>query len=602
MAYESKPFLKIRNGIKAPNGFHYMPNGKLMSDADHVAMFGYIDQKINSININLKDIHTDGETRRFSIFGDEYAIFSLKIFDSNATPKYYNFYTETWSTEVTGLDKISLNKNYTGSIAFPALTEVPGGVMKYTINLIAETCHNVRTIHANLVEVRNADNSININESKGSSSNVLTKILNQDTVKTLKLSAIAPSLYEASSSTVDGATSSSNRIVIDGDATDKNIVQVGDKVTSTGVAASVHALVGIINPDGDNTNEIQISISDSCSDGALIASTPPFNGMTPHDDDSDAGSDSFSVPSGNSFKSTFSVSLTPQSGRIFRVLRNPTVEDLCAYKTVTFGSAALALEGEDVSASTYFRWPVDNIASLKAGMLLDPARTGTGANTTTPAFISDYRTTKTEQQIIENAYGNYINSETVDDVVVDAVDTYNNIVTTVDRNGRTTAQAGNIIFDTKQADALKSDSGVRIFAHGPKNIETLTGVKVNISNIDVAFAGDGTNEAVSTTTSGAVSSSTTIGLTSVTNVSKGMQVRGVGISASTANPTVVSKSASTGGANITVSAAQTLESGQTLFFDNGSGNVTIRGTIEVSNMDIANVDLFFDVERFLESI
>ena len=599
MAYESKPFLKIRNGIKAPSGFHYMPNGKLMSDADHVAMFGYIDQKINSININLKDIHTDGETRRFNIFGDEYAIFSLKIFDNSATPKYYNFYTETWSTEVSGLDKISLNRNYTGSIVFPAHS---GSLIKYTINLIAETCHNIKTSHKNFSEVRNGDNSININKSKGSNSNVLTKILHQDAVKTLKLSAIAPALYEASSSTVDGATSSSNRIVIDGDATDKNIVQVGDKVTSTGVAASVHALVTEINPDGDNTNEIEISISDSCSDGAIIAFTPPFNGMTPHDDDSDAGSDSFSVPSGNSFKSTFSVSLTPQSGRTFKVLRNPTVEDLCAYKTVTFGSAALALEGEDVSASTYFRWPVDNIAGLKAGMVLDPARTGTGANTTTPTFISDYRTTKTEQQIIENAYGNYINSETVDDVVVDAVDTYNNIVTAVDRNGRTTAQAGNIIFDTKQADALKSDSGVRIFAHGPKNIETLTGIKVNISNITVAFAGDGTNAAVSTTTSGAVSSSATIGLTSVNNISQGMQVRGVGISASTANPTVVSKAASTGGANITVSAAQTLESGQTLFFDNGSGNVTIRGTIEVSNMDIANVDLFFDVERFLESI
>ena len=107
---------------------------------------------------------------------------------------------------------------------------------------------------------------------------------------------------------------------------------------------------------------------------------------------------------------------------------------------------------------------------------------------------------------------------------------------------------------------------------------------------------------MSTTTSGAVSSSTTIGLTSVNNISQGMEVRGVGISASTANPTVVSKAASTGGANITVSAAQTLESGQTLFFDNGSSNVTIRGTIEVSNMGIANVDLFFDVERFLESI
>ena len=46
-----QPFLKIKNGVKAPAGFHYMPNGKLMSDADHIAMFGYIEKKVKNIKM-----------------------------------------------------------------------------------------------------------------------------------------------------------------------------------------------------------------------------------------------------------------------------------------------------------------------------------------------------------------------------------------------------------------------------------------------------------------------------------------------------------------------------------------------------------------------
>jgi hypothetical protein len=106
----------------------------------------------------------------------------------------------------------------------------------------------------------------------------------------------------------------------------------------------------------------------------------------------------------------------------------------------------------------------------------------------------------------------------------------------------------------------------------------------------------------STTTSGAVSSSTTIGLADVGAVSQGMTVSGVGINAAAANPTVVSKSTNDGAGNIVVSSAQTLESGQTLFFNGGSSNITIRGTLKVSNMAINNVDIFFDVERFLAAV
>ena len=44
MAYKDKSekFVKIKDGVVAPSGFHYMPNGKLMSDADHITINGYV--------------------------------------------------------------------------------------------------------------------------------------------------------------------------------------------------------------------------------------------------------------------------------------------------------------------------------------------------------------------------------------------------------------------------------------------------------------------------------------------------------------------------------------------------------------------------------
>ena len=506
------------------------------------------------------------------------------------------------------LSKKSISGGYTGSVKFDALPD--SSLKTYTINLYAETVYNIKTSHVDYTEVRNADGSININKSTGSHSNVLTKTIYQDALKTLKLSCVAPSLYVASTNTVAATTSSTNRITIDnGDgssnvAINPRVVQVGDKVTETGIAASLHALVTKINPDGDNTNEIEISISDSVTNNETITFTPPFNSMTPHDDDSDTGASSSTISSGNDTVITFSVVISAVAGRNFRVFKTPTTNDLCAYTTVTFGSSALAIEGEDTSSSTYYRWPVTNIANLKQGMTLDPARTGTGVNTTIPASISNYTTTATREILEEGEYANYIKNTTVDDVFVPAVDPYGNNVTAVDRNGRITAQAGNIVFNVKQADALKSDSGVRIFAHGRKNIEALTGVKVELNITSMAYSGseNPVTAAASTTTSGAVSSSTTIGLADVGAVSQGMTVSGVGINAAAVNPTVVSKSTNDGAGNIVVSAAQTLESGQTLYFHGGASTVTLRGTLKVSNMAINNVNIFFDVERFMTAV
>ena len=104
MAYHNKEFIKEKDGITAPKGFHYMPNGKLMSDADHIAMHGYIEKEITSFSINTKDINYLGENRSFSILGN--GIFSLEI--SDADSNYYNFNTQTWSTSKSGLYRIEL--------------------------------------------------------------------------------------------------------------------------------------------------------------------------------------------------------------------------------------------------------------------------------------------------------------------------------------------------------------------------------------------------------------------------------------------------------------------------------------------------------------
>ena len=337
-----------------------------------------------------------------------------------------------------------------------------------------------------------------------------------------------------------------------------------------------------------------MSVTDTTTDGAAITFTPPFNGMTPHSTDSTTGRSTITTSSGGSVKASFSITCTAATGRTFTVSRTPTVEDLCAFTTVTFGSAASAILGEDTSSSTYYRWPITNIANLSTGMSLDPARTGTGANTTVPARISDYLTTKTLKSIVENRYSVDIIDTTVEDVSVSGVDPVNNDATAIDRNGRVTAQVGNITFDTQQADALKSDANVRIFAHGPDQIKNLTGIDVSLSNIVLT-----PTQISTTTTARSATAATIVSLTEVGNISAASTVRGVGVDPTVASPFVKLKSVASGGGNITIAEGSEFESGQTLFFDGASNIITITGDITVSNMAIADTTLYFDVERFL---
>ena len=411
--------------------------------------------------------------------------------------------------------------------------------------------------------------------------------------KNIFLSCITPRFDTASVDTIDGEVSSSNRIVITGRADLLNNVKIGDQISGTGISASNHVLVTKINPDSDNVNEIEVDRAVSIGAGEAVTFGPGFKGLTPTDA-STTGRHVIAAASGSNLTTNFSITCTAVSGRTLSFSRLPTINDMCAYKTITFGSAALAINGEDTSsASLFHRWPIDNITGLSSGMLLDPSRISTGANTTTPAAIALYKTTVSSSKIDTRRYYTDIIPTTLTDVIVPGVDSYGNSVTAIDRNGVATAQAGNITFDVQQADALKADANVKIYAYGAQKIENLTGMQVAISNVTVELT------QISTTTTAAVSNSTAIPVTEVANISKASTIRGVNINSKVANPTVTLKPAASGAATLTASAAQTLEAGQTLFFDDASNVVTITGTISITNAPISDTTLYFDVEKFL---
>ena len=93
-------------GQSAPAGFHYMPDGTLMANND---MHGYSEKVIKNFAIDTKDVHSDGETRSFTISGDQGAIFSFEVYDDDAPRNYYHFDTKLFSSSKPNLCLEELN-------------------------------------------------------------------------------------------------------------------------------------------------------------------------------------------------------------------------------------------------------------------------------------------------------------------------------------------------------------------------------------------------------------------------------------------------------------------------------------------------------------
>ena len=319
----------------------------------------------------------------------------------------------------------------------------------------------------------------------------------------------------------------------------------------------------------------------------LTAISP--NALTPFSAIS-VDNDEITVAGGTSNqKISFTITATAAATRNFVINRQPIENDVFAFETRTIGSAGSPISGEDVSESTYYRWPLNNIVGLKKGMFV------LGSNVTAGSSLADYVVTVEETKTSNRRASSVLETYKVDTIItfVNAIESTAPPTLT---NGVVTSQAGNIVFSKKQADALKDDT-VKIYGYGPLSIKSLSGYDVKFSNLKVEL----TPVTTTTTSSTIGSSSTSVAIAERAGIRDDVStVTGIGIDTSSAIPFVDSGAGTVSGAGtIVLSAAQELESGITLTFGGASRIATITGDIEVLEAGAENLSLRFDLEKIL---
>ena len=135
-----------------------------------------MDKIIQNFIIDLSDLPSRSTRRKFTIVGDIKSEFILEI--KNEDSYYYNFTTNSFQVAKAKLEDVLLGKSYSGTITFPAITDDD----QYDIYLYAKP----GTKHAEYVEARFPDGTLNINSSNGSNSLMMQKVIYQYTALTLK--------------------------------------------------------------------------------------------------------------------------------------------------------------------------------------------------------------------------------------------------------------------------------------------------------------------------------------------------------------------------------------------------------------------------------
>ena len=553
-------------GQTAPAGFHYMPDGTLMSDVEHARLYNA--KLIRGFDIDFNDIKAAGESRRFTISGDNDAVFSLEI--KNEDNYYYNFQTNLFQVTKTRLSNVSItNGIYINNVTFPLVTDAD----QYDFFLFAEQ----ETKHAGYNEVRLADNTIDTNSSTGSNSNILQKVIYQTLDVTITINGYSPN------GTVTGANTTSATIVT---SRDKSIGKIPFShvftVTSTRtLSINTQPSAGDIMVYSARTiGSAPLTISGEDIYPTVTAADKVVNG---------AVSSGTNVTMDDDFTGLWAVGDKITGNAAFDARTQSTAVTVTAVnvgsnaKVFTMSEAIAIDDDETLSFSNQrnYRWPLNDIHKLQAGMT-------TIASTffAVPPNIKDYINPQT------TVFEDEANEYTIAGTTIPALDTLGakpSITRNAGTNVSRTIQTGNIIFDKQSLLTLAGES-INIYGYGAKGIRNLTDYDVEFSDLAVALT------EVTTTTTAAVNSSTSVVVANRAGIMDAISsVSGIGIDPAVANPTVASGAGSvTGAGTIVLSAAQTLENGVTLTFPGASTIVTISGYIKVNNVGNADVGLMFD--------
>ena len=125
-------------GQTAPDGYHYMPDGSLMSDIEHARLYSI--KTITSFDLDLSDLPATTTSRDFKILGTNGATFSLEI--KNEDNYYYNFTTNLFQATKARLDnKVLTSGGYNSSITFPSTitTDTVNGAVSSGVKVVMDT-------------------------------------------------------------------------------------------------------------------------------------------------------------------------------------------------------------------------------------------------------------------------------------------------------------------------------------------------------------------------------------------------------------------------------------------------------------------------------
>tara|TARA_R100000995_G_C3482392_1_gene124795 strand:- start:767 stop:2758 length:1992 start_codon:yes stop_codon:yes gene_type:complete len=632
-------------GQVAPPGFHYMPDGTLMSDAEHARLYDNKVKVLNEFDIDFSDLPATSESRTFTISGDVGAEFRLEIKDKD-TGKYYNFVTNSFQTAVAFLEKELNSNTYIGNIVFPAVT---GGDDQYDIYLFAK--HG--TEHAAYNEVKFGDGTINLNRSTGSNSLLMQKVIYQYAALTLTISPFSPNATiagtlgsdtvtsvargkakasESFSITVTAASDKSYKIVrqpVADDivsfvsptvgATGTLVTLPGENIYPTATAAFTGDDINGAVTSGsvvrmDNTDlsavikvgdKITTPVTTDTVDGAVSSSNRIVmdnnvaTKMAVGDQVTGTGIPSSSLvtvthlnPDTDNVKElqvSEAVSISDGvtltfSSKINRSLTTVTVVETSG--VATDFTMSQAIQFRDNAPLTFFN-QMNYQWYLNTGLnLIEEGMSVTG---------SSQLQSSTEIGSYKDSVIMFEGTEQETEIVKNTSSAINTFgVTPVVTKGLVSTQAGYVVFNKQQQRLLATES-LRIGGYGVSEAKRLYGYEIELSNLKIELT------TITTTTTSAVTNSTTVPVLLQNGILAGdvATVSGIGIDPTAALPTVSSRAAATTAGNLTLSAAQTLENGITLSFD-GCGQVaTITGDIRIIKAGTENQTIRFDIEKLL---
>lgn len=313
--------------------------------------------------------------------------------------------------------------------------------------------------------------------------------------------------------------------------------------------------------------------------------------ITPNDQSSGSGFTSLSQTTesivasidGSYPKRAFTVTATAANGSAFKIDRQPDQSDFSAKITRNIGSF-FKTGLKDEAADSRFGWEISNIDGIFEGMYV------VGTNITANTIVASGLDT------VVQSVGT-VEEEVITLKAVQAIKPTGPIEKTIDPVSKlvTVTSAGNVVFNKGQVDALASDTGIIFYAYGVDKIKKMIGWDVYITDLKATIT--------SPTTTVTSSSGTSLGVTSARGIMDDVStVSSINIDSSSDNPTVTAigsyNESSAQTATLTLSSSQSLETGETITFNDAGQTVTITGNIQVNNA-AKDAVINLDLSRFI---